>query len=251
MKNAFFITPEQPNTQQGFTIIELMYSMAIFSVILLAAAAGIIQIGRIYFKGVIASRTQNAARQVIDDISRPIQFSGQQPVLGGPVILSGVEVKSVCIGNDRYSYVIDGQVDTDVAGYDPATRKIRHALWQDRMLTSAFCIPPDLTQPTPSDGFTDSSIPGKELLSTHMRLTEFGVVPPAVGSSELRYFINIGVLYGDEDLLECDDGAGGVVECSDPSAIRTTARCTAGFSGISAQFCAASKLNTTVIRRLR
>lgn len=56
--------------QNGFTLIELMLAMTFISVLLLAIAMTIIQIGNIYNKGTTVKEINQAARAIADDVSR-------------------------------------------------------------------------------------------------------------------------------------------------------------------------------------
>lgn len=257
--------------QAGFTILELMFSMAVFSIILLAASASIIQVSRMYLKGVITSKTQNLARQTIDNMSRAIQFSGQDFVMGAvPFELDaseGLYAHSVCIGDDRYTYVIGMQVDSDVAGgLSVDGRKIRHALWQDKLTSAEACPAADLRRADPSTyTYVDPANPAisisgntsqsrRELLQENSRLTQFNIHSDTI---TFIHTINLGVVYGDTDLLECKNSSGVILatcdgmtaDWSDIDWAKTA--CKGGFSLISAQFCAKSELSTAVIRRLR
>src|SRR3990172_9120101 len=72
-----FICTDSRKGVGGFTIVELMIATTIFSVILLIVTFGMLQIGRTYYKGITLTKTQNAARSIIDTISQDIQFSGE------------------------------------------------------------------------------------------------------------------------------------------------------------------------------
>ena len=63
-------------SQKGFTIVELLISSLVFSLVLLTVTIGVIQITRVYYKGITESTAQNAARDALDTISQAIQFNG-------------------------------------------------------------------------------------------------------------------------------------------------------------------------------
>ena len=85
---------------KGFTIIELLIATVIFSVIVLIITTAIIQFGRIYYQGVLQSRTQERARAISEEISKNIQFSkGTVPTVA-PTLSSG----SFCIGGHEYTF---------------------------------------------------------------------------------------------------------------------------------------------------
>lgn len=56
----------------GFTIIELTLAMTFISVLLLAIALTVIQIGAIYNRGMLLKETNQTARVIIDDLRRTI-----------------------------------------------------------------------------------------------------------------------------------------------------------------------------------
>lgn len=203
--------------QKGFTILELIIATTVFGVMLILASAGIIQIGRIYYKGITTNRTQEVARSVVEDISRNYQLSGaetfQSKTAGGVV--------AVCLDTTRYSFKIDETV-TDT----------QHALWVDKIKTyDATCEPLDLTQKTPGDSNTDNSDFGKsmqrELLAKNMRL---GHLTISKIDSKDSLTVSVKVIYGDKDLLQ-EDGT-----CQPM-----------GFGG---QFCAVASLDSFVKGRL-
>lgn len=206
---------------QGFTIVELMIAMAVFSIILLAAAAGLIQVGRMYYKSVITSRTQDMARSVSEEITSAIQFSGETLVMG-----SGSGFESICIGNTRYSYVLNQQLSDD-------NDDIEHVLWRDKKEDNA-CTPADL-----SGSLSD----GVELMGENMRLYQFDVTTDQGND----YKIATEVVYGDSDLLVGVKADGEIVDdYDDPDAVRLIC----DPDGIGTQFCAVAELSSVVARRL-
>lgn len=205
----------KPNSQSGFTIIELMIATTVFSVALLLSSIIIIQISRMYIKGVITSKTQTTTRSVIDDISRSIQFSGSSINVGGAYYS--------CLGTTRYTVNINAQVsDTN----NPSQNKSFHALWKDTVANPSDCASggvPNLSQLNPSSG-------GTELLEKGMRLAALDIQ-----ENSGTYSIKVTVVYGDNDLL---------VDPSDPAK-----GCKGGFTG--SQWCSLSSLSTQVFKRVQ
>lgn len=212
--------------QRGFTLIELMIATMVFSVILLGATTAVVQIGRMYYKGIITSRTQETARRTIDDISRTVQFSDAEIVKIAPtptnVSPSGsVPLQATCVGTTRYTYVLKMQVDRE---NDVNNNRLRHALWQDTVNNPSECGTnlPNLGEVEPSAG-------GRELLSRYMRLQTLYI--DSVGDPTT---IAITVIYGDNDLLlpnvDSPTGCRGAIE--------------------GAQWCAFSSLTTQVRQRI-
>lgn len=60
----------KPIQQDGFTIVELVIAMTVFSAILLLVTAGLIDVMKIYRNGVARRSTQQAARVAMEDIVR-------------------------------------------------------------------------------------------------------------------------------------------------------------------------------------
>lgn len=225
--------------QCGFTLVELMIATSVFAVVLLGAAAALIQITKLYYKGVISSRTQGVSRTTIDEISRAIQFSGEQVVNVGPEVKgmspNNIEVRSVCIGTARYTYAINAQVDDTVTSYATSDHKIPHALWKDTVTSPSECDPdvdandnlPDLTSSTLS-----STNDGREILEQGMRLSQFGV--STIGDDNL-YKVDVGVIFGDDVLL--------LPDANNPTT------CVGSILG--GQWCAVSVLSTQVFKRIQ
>jgi prepilin-type N-terminal cleavage/methylation domain-containing protein len=232
--------------QSGFTIVELMIATVIFSLVLLGAMVALIQISKLYYKGVTNARTQDLNRNVMAEISQGIQFSRSDinqvppgspgPIVANPAAPSDPDVASrgyFCNGPRRYTYIIDRKLSQTPDTNPNATlrKKVsRHVLWVD---TPAACNgPADLSNSNPCA--PTACIDGVELMSEGARLTKLTLGQPNVIKPDL-WSISISVAYGDDDLL-VDDGTGTRYACE-------------GASNFS-EFCAISELSTTVLRRL-
>jgi prepilin-type N-terminal cleavage/methylation domain-containing protein len=226
--------------QNGFTIIELMIATMIFSGILLGATTALLQINKLYFGGVTTTKTQQVTRQVINDISQQIQFTNNTPIMipitqqsptPGP---SRLDVQTLCIGNVRYSYVLNAEVDDNA---QPGVWKVaaangdnhlRHALWKDTVATAGpgTCTSTDvdLTQAVPSPE-------GQELLGQNMRLSR---LTASCNAATYYCSADIQIIFGENDLISfAPDG--------------TATGCQ---SIVGAQWCAVSELGTNVYRRV-
>lgn len=229
------------NNQSGFTIVELVIAMTVSSVIMTVFTTGFVQISRMYYRGILQAKTQELARTVMDEISRPIQFSGLEPVpeassVGGvtPIKVtqsfSGVQVNAFCIGDKRYSYTTGYQLWPQV---DIAASRLKHVFWRDTIAPGSACVPLNLTTTAdkPRDAATVNPV-GRELLTTYTRLHSLEVTRLSHPADEQGlYSIRLRILYGDNDVLNGDT-------CKSD-----------GF--LSSQFCAVSPLSTVVLRRLR
>jgi prepilin-type N-terminal cleavage/methylation domain-containing protein len=209
------------NQQSGFTIIELLIATTVFSTILLVASAGIISVGRSYYKGIIQSRTQEVTRSITEDISRSLQLGGNTKVLAN-VATAADPVVRFCVGNVRYRGYLNSQVTGAARG-----------LTAQRIDQSSNC---NITTPTPE--------PEIELLRENMRLLKLNVV----GVTNDTWRVEIRVAYGDNVVLD-NYNDNGTPKSSDPTnPINTEANCSSGLNA--SAFCATSELDTVVQKRL-
>ncbi|HVS58314.1 MAG TPA: prepilin-type N-terminal cleavage/methylation domain-containing protein [Candidatus Saccharimonadales bacterium] len=243
----------RPQNQSGFTIVELMIATVVLSVALLIATMTIMGVGRLYYKGQNAARTNDTARNAIEEISRQIQFSPDSPNLYAAPKISGCpnapgettqsfwcyetgsgKVYGYCIGNTRYSFALGTQF---IDG-------INHGLWEDTMAGADVtnCKPLDVLHvqgdgtpktPTGAVGGTD----GKELLLPHMRVMGLEITQNTTTGA---YEVTLDVAYGDDDLLNAP-----TVDTNHPALLPQTCKTTVGD-----QFCATANLTTSVTRRL-
>lgn len=222
------------SSQAGFTIVEMLIATTVFSLLLLGMTAAIIQISRMFYKGVITAQTQDVSRSVIDGISRPIQFSAETvtPVhmlttASPSAPASGV----VCVGSQRYTFAINAMVTDDPTPVYAVNHKVPHALWQDNR--PADCtVGVNLNNPTPSAG-------GKELLNQNMRLTAFNVQELVAVPG--MYEVHVGVIYGEDDLMTISDTNG--------DGLPDSFSCINGLVG--SQWCSLSELNSFVTKRIK
>jgi len=204
-------------TSSGFTIIELLVATAVFSVVLLVLAAGVLQISRMYYKGLTEANTQNVARSITDVISQSIQFGGGDVTTTAASPAPG-SLNAFCVGNQQFSFTPGYQL---VDNPDPSKFQTYHALV---VTTKAGCpgqAPQDVRQPT---------VTGRELLDTNMRLSKLGVTN--LGGN--LYRVDVRVVYGDDDLLK------------NPTANNSS--CINASAGT--QFCSVSDLSTVVTKRV-
>lgn len=225
--------------QDGFTLVELMIATTVFAVILVICATAMITIGRYYYKGITSSRAQEAARNVMDTVTHPIQFGAETLLLPAPVAgtAGSPDFTAVCVGDTRLTYVKDAQVDDKMADstYNATDKTIRHALWQDVRSDLSSCKAADLTHIDPSAVPLDptrNGSSGKELVPVNMRLSKLTIT--AISGTNL-VGIDVGIAYGDNDLFE-RDGSFNITGCK-----------LVKFGG---QFCGVAQLKTTVQRRV-
>lgn len=230
--------------QDGFTIIELLIATMVFSVILLAATSALFQLQKMYYRGIVTNRTQTAARQVMNELTRQLQLN-QNRVRVGTALSYGVgagHYQSFCIDNLRYSYALNVQVTNGLTQYKAAQHQGPHALWRDTITSTGDCTPLNLGLANPADtkdGTTMVAIGGQdgsELLGQNMRLSQLSISDndclTSLSNTKLCT-ISVGIIYGDDDLLSPN--------ATNPVGCQTT------FGG---QWCAAANLSTKVFKRL-
>jgi len=229
-------------SSQGFTIVELMIALSVLSTILVMSTVIIMQIGSLYSKGVNSANLQNVSRNIISDISSALQFSGNTvescDTVNALAACSDPTVKVHCIGTTRYTYVLHRELGIP-------TQTTNRVLWRDTMKNISSCIPYNLNDPDLNNG--NSKGDGFEMLGEHMRLDLFDITPLAS-----QYKIAVSLAYGDSDLL-CDSGTTAPNDCSSstPSPNLNNPVGDIICKGAKGQeFCATSKLNTTVTRRI-
>lgn len=168
------IVKTQPkHSQTGFTIVELLIATIVFSVVLLVCAMGLIQITRTYYKGVTTTKTQEAARAILDEVAAAVMFSGAEPMARDVPPIS-----AYCLGDTRLTFS-RGVMKTDT----------NHVFIKDKV--SPCNGPADLSAPP-----TGSS----ELLAPRMRLSNFSI--NKVAGTDRLYAITVRVVSGEDDLLD-------------------------------------------------
>lgn len=220
---------QEGRRKSGFTIIELMIATTVFSLVLMICLAGIMQITKMYYRGVTQARTREVARTVVDEIAEALRFTNQDVLVGTPVVGpqideadDGKSVGYFCIGLKRYTYAIDRIVKNSPKD---GTKEQRHALWVDQPTVCTGAV--DLTKEQPSPD-------GKSLLAENMRLYDLTV--RQTDPIQRLYAVSIGVAYGEDDLLS--------VKEDDP----TRLTCEGAFVG--AEFCSTTNFLVTVQKRL-
>jgi prepilin-type N-terminal cleavage/methylation domain-containing protein len=207
--------------QKGFTIVELMIASAVFSAVLILISMALLSIGRSFQRGVIASRTQDAARSVANEISESVKLDGK-----GVIVIqenNGGTTKGYCVGKKRYSYVLTNHLTGE---WNPAAGTTGHALVVDEVVG---CTTSLMAQ----DFSGAATVSGRELLSQNMRLIDFTI--QNIGGV---YDISVTVAHtGGEDEIESIPDSDGYYFCDADSA--------------TSQFCAVSNLRTSVVPRLK
>jgi prepilin-type N-terminal cleavage/methylation domain-containing protein len=239
--------------QKGFTIIELMIATAVLSTMILVVTIIMINIGNLFDKGVNQAKTQDAVRDITDQLSNDLKFYPGQVVPGsaneGTIIGNGVQtlhnvtVSSYCIGTVRYSYIIGYKLGSSgsVDGLSPEYPTLPGILWRDSNPGGAgSCVPVNITSSS-AIAASEAKDSGTELAPAGTRLTYFAIDNNA---SPLASPYTIGLAYGDYDLLI----KSGLYTPGDVGASPTDITCK-GNTGD--QFCATAGLSTVVVQRIQ
>lgn len=217
-KRGISLRQNRAGSARGFTIMELLVATMVFAVVLLLVTAGILQIARVYYKGITESNTQNTARSIVDTISQSIQFSGGAVTPTPATPVPGTDY-AFCVGNQQFSYRLGWQVEDRL---DPTVNQAWHALVQN---SAAGC-----SSSTAAQNMGNQSVSGRDLMGPHMRLAKLSVT--SLGAN--LYQIRVRVVYGDNDLLNSPTGS--------------NASCKGVQAGT--QFCSVSELSTIVVKRV-
>lgn len=178
--------------QKGFTIVELLLASTIFSMVMMVALSGFINIGRTFYKGINVTQTQQTARAVLESASRDISTSSV--VSSTKTVASGDNRKYVCIGNTRYTFILSRQVD--LADHDTTSK---FGLLRDKLPGDTACGNPfDATSPAPFNN-------PEELLNNKMRLNSFCVTPASQTSFGKLYGLKVDLVLGDDGVLNQAD----------------------------------------------
>lgn len=228
------------NKSEGFTIVELLIATVIFSMVLLLVTTGVLEISKVYYKGVTDSNTQTVATNIVDTVAQAIQFDGGA-VQTTPASAPAGTSYAFCVGNQRFSYYPGYELinSSPVNGQD----ETNHSIVEDN---SAGCTAQNMT----------GSVQGRELMGQNMRLSSVSVtcalpsgicndVPGAI----LAYRVQVRVVYGSDDLLFSptlsQQSASNAAQ-----AAATDAQCAGSNTG-GDQFCSQSDLSTIVVKRVQ
>jgi prepilin-type N-terminal cleavage/methylation domain-containing protein len=228
----------------GFTLVELMIAAAVFTVVLLLISTGLINVGRMFFKGVNSSNTQETISNIVNDIADSIRLSGEAVSIINP---NADGTQGFCVGTRQYSYLLNSQLTDDA----PVGGQSNHVLVVNRLPSCSGTITAQALRGA-------SSPQGKELLSPKMRLTKLSLcmpgqgatptcpTPSAIGSN--IYQVTVRVVFGDDDLL-CSPSAGDCNNITMSTNLNNpdlTCKNTIG-----SQFCSVAELTTSVYKRIQ
>jgi prepilin-type N-terminal cleavage/methylation domain-containing protein len=148
----------------GFTIIELLIATTIFSIVLVVIVASFLQIGRMFYKGVSINNTNESTRALVDDISTDVRLADSPNIPQGVETVAGVTKKYFCVGQHRYTYILNKQVKDSVA---TLAKNMQAGLIQD--VTGGAC-----QQPSSLDGNNARQVLGPDMQLNALDITQTG-----------------------------------------------------------------------------
>lgn len=227
--------------QRGFTLIELMISIAIFTGVLVIATVATAQIGRMYYKSLIQANAQQATRQLSDLLGQQIRLFDRSPIAftysGGsisPITVNDFNFNVdgaryyLCIESARYYITINRQLKTSPT----LTDQVRGVFIQ-RQADSNDCA----TLPSVANRdslWTDPTVAGgTEMMPYNSRLSYMRL--NKLNTDNEVWNLDLVVIIGDQDTIEI------------PGNLLQESRCVGRI--IDSQFCATSTLRTAILKR--
>jgi prepilin-type N-terminal cleavage/methylation domain-containing protein len=218
---------------RGFTILELTIASSVFAIILLVIAAGVIAFTRQYYKGIVTTKTQAAARAIMSEVNQSLEFSRT-----ANFDLASGSTEGFCVDNKLFSYIIGRQVKD---GTSVNADKGPHGFVVDS--SAPLCS--DTTAPNVPNAFAAGD-GQRELLGDNMRLSVLSVEQ---GDNNL-YTVHVRVIYGDAEVLVDDTGTALTAASAAGLSEDDWASVKCSPDKANSEFCAISDLTTTVQKRL-
>lgn len=216
--------------QLGFTIVELLIATTVFSVVMVLCLAAFLRVGQLYYKGLFLARTQEATRNISDDITNQLRLNGGGTDL---VRVPATNVFYMCAGSKRYSFMSNNVVNTQTESDS------NYGLVRDN-LPSLGCVSPI------ASNFDNTKT---ELLNDKMRIVATGTLTNQTDlytdcktvSTRRICNVHVHVDFGDNDLL-----VNPANNASFTTAINvvSSGNCSGPLAG--SQFCATTDLDTTI-----
>jgi prepilin-type N-terminal cleavage/methylation domain-containing protein len=204
--------------QSGFTILELMIAISVFTVAILLVTTGVIQIGREYRLGATRAKLNTFTRELHGQFTQEIQYSGLSPVIVDaipPATLPGGYNHAICMGNTRY-------LIKDIDYADPSSP----TLGVDTISDISLCG-------------TQAAVNVKNPLPKDARLTDFIITPPVDAFHGYELFTRI--VIGEKDLFQgTANGTDG--DFSKPCVLST---------GFGSAFCSTIILSSNIARKVK
>lgn len=216
----------------GFTIVELIIATTVFSTVLMASLFGFFHIGRLYYKGVTITQTQQSSRAVLNQVLTDIQQAADGSVSFRSELDSVKDEQDntyqrfyYCVGSSRYTVLAGRAVNL---AQDPNYVN-NFGILKDPLPGGGSCTSPYKgtgdTEPQFSEGVT-------ELLADNMRVSRFSIEP--IDYDERLFNVRVRLAYGNDDVLDLSQLEN--IKCDDSIKV--------------SEFCSVAELDTNVTRGL-
>lgn len=223
--------------KQGFTLVEFLLAVGMFSFFIVFVLVGFVQINRSYSRGITVKQVQQSARTVLEDISRSLQSVNQAPqAVVQPSLLPG-EGYRYCLEDIGVKYSWN-QFNSMVGAGGGFTEE-SYTNDTDNIFS---LVKSDIGDDSCTTGIDSTGSNSEELISNNLKIQSLeieGLVrhpSEAYDSSFKAFKVRLLLAVDDEDLVEQIVDAGGITaQCnSDPG---------------SAQFCDVVEYSTIVTLR--
>jgi len=217
-KNAMYYKKTHIAHGKGFTIVELMVATAVFSVVLLVALTGFLQIGHLFYKGVSNTQTQDTTRQLVNDITSNLKATPSSVAIPITQATASQPYNYFCAGAYRYTsgnYLLTSDprnghpapyISTSAPNYDVQSGDANMGLAKD-LVGSGNCPAPCASNAPTSHTATHCSgtkqaisASATQLMGNGMRVGSL-TLSPVSGTIGL-YNLNVAVVYGDDSVLD-------------------------------------------------
>ena len=204
--------PSVAKNQAGFTLVELVMAMAVFSFMLTIIMVGFLGVVKTHESGVVQRNTQQNARLAMDQLSKAAQRSSQAiTIVTSPATVSTSEIDKVCLASFGQNLVFEVKP----------------------IYVSASLTVQSLTLGTISAGQCKSAATFTRLTDNSSTVTQFKVTTiPKLGASlgAIETALSVASAYGVSDL----DGSKQQTSCS---------------PGPGSQFCSVTTIDSTAALR--
>jgi prepilin-type N-terminal cleavage/methylation domain-containing protein len=179
----------QLSNKKGFTVVELMISITVFTVAILLVTSAVIYIGKQYQKGVNQAQLQDTARTIHQNITDAIKLNGAGSNNFTPIKGSG-GFSYICLGNATYYFPTVASTDVVISSVEYNT-----------MPTNLF------VEYKPNSCIFNKSA-SVALLPDNAKVTKFSITDTGNGVWE----VSTNFIIADEDLANIPT-SGGIVKC--------------------------------------
>lgn len=212
MKNKVWLHLKniKPADSGGFTLADVAIASAIFAGVMIVCLGAFVAMGKIYFRGSIEIKTQEASRNIVDDISRNISTTAIEyiPIPKIPYLDPGHEEEweAYCIAGIKYSYRTGWQLSRNPPSPSPPPapppKRVDRVFVKSVVLDGSGAATGNcdttLTNPRPPSPGSGRAV---ELLSDQMRIMKFNI-----RNYGRLHVIELDIAYGgDPDLLARED----------------------------------------------